>query len=51
MWRWIAIILVVIVVALAGTCYVGYRRLTGGGDTVVTTVPGTPARTFERLTD
>lgn len=51
MWRWIAIILIVIVVALAGTCYVGYRRLTAGGDTVVTMVPGTPARAFMRLTD
>lgn len=28
-----------------------HRRLTGGGDTIVTLVPGTPARTFSRLTD
>jgi len=51
MWRWIAIILIAVIVVLAGTCYAGYRRLTGGGDTIVTMVPGTPARTFARLTD
>ena len=51
MWRWILGIMSVIILAVAGTCYVGFRRITAGGDTVVTTVPGAPTRVFTLLTD
>jgi hypothetical protein len=51
MWRWIAGIVAVVILALVGTCYAGYRRLTGGGNTVVAMVPENRARMFTLLTD
>ena len=40
MWKWILGILAVIILALFGTCYAGYRRVTSGGDTVSVVVNG-----------
>jgi hypothetical protein len=51
MWRWILGIVAFVILALVGTCYAGYRRITGGGNTVVAMVPGDPSRTFTLLTD
>jgi hypothetical protein len=51
MWRWILGIVTFIVLALIGTCYAGYRRITSGGNTVTATVPGDPSRVFRQLTD
>ena len=51
MWRWIGGIVAVAILALVGTCYAGYRRLTGGGNTVVEVVPESRARMFALLTD
>ncbi len=51
MWRWIAGIVAVVILALVGTCYAGYHRLTSGGNTVVEAVPLAPARAFTLLTD
>ena len=36
MIRWILIGIGVLALAVAGTCFYGYKKLTGGGDTVVT---------------
>lgn len=49
MWKWIGGVLLVIVIALAGTCYAGYRRLTAGGDSVVVTIHGDANRVFASL--
>ncbi|MGH7618826.1 MAG: hypothetical protein ACREPM_16525 [Gemmatimonadaceae bacterium] len=51
MWRWILGILAVVILALVGTCYAGYRRLTTGGTSVAATVPGDPAHVFTLLTN
>jgi hypothetical protein len=51
MWRWVLGIIAFVILALMGTCYAGYRRITSGGNTVVATVPGSPARTFTMLTN
>ena len=51
MWRWILGIVAFVVLALIGTCYAGYRRITSGGNTVTATVPGDPTRVFRQLTD
>ena len=51
MWKWIVGALLVLVVALAATCYIGYRRFTGGGDSVVVTIAGSPARVWASLAD
>ena len=51
MWRWIASIMVLVIVALMGTCYLGYRNLAKAGDTVVVSAMGSPAHVFALLTD
>ncbi len=51
MWKWIVGVLLVVVVALAGTCWYGYKKLTSGGDSAVVTIAATPARVFASLAD
>ena len=51
MWRWIAGLVGIVVLALVGTCYAGYRRLTTGGNTVVELLPENRAHMFTLLTD
>jgi uncharacterized protein YndB with AHSA1/START domain len=51
MWKWIAAIMVFMIVALMGTCYLGYRRLAKAGDVVTETVHGSPEHVFALLTD
>ena len=51
MWRWIVGILALIIVALMVTCYAGYRRLTGGSDTVGTWIRADSVRVLTLLTD
>jgi uncharacterized protein YndB with AHSA1/START domain len=49
MIRWILIGIGVLALAVGGTCFYGYKKLTGGGDTVVITMAGTPERVFATL--
>ena len=49
MIRWILIGIGVLALAVGGTCFYGYKQLTGGGDTVVITMAGTPERVFATL--
>lgn len=49
MWRWILGGLAVLALVLLGTCYFGFKKITAGGDTVTTTVAGTPERVFALL--
>jgi hypothetical protein len=51
MWRWIGGIVAIAILALMGTCYAGYRRITSGGDTVDAMLSTSPAKTFSLLTD
>ena len=44
MWKWIVGVLLVVVVALAGTGWYGYKKLTSGGDSAVVAVAATPER-------
>jgi uncharacterized protein YndB with AHSA1/START domain len=50
MWKWIVGALLVIVIALGGTCYAGYQKLTAGGDTLAVTIHGSRDRVFRLLT-
>ena len=51
MWKWIVGALLVLVVAIAGFCYVAVKKITSGGDTVTVTVAATPERVFAALAD
>lgn len=51
MWKWIVGALLLLVVALAATCYIGYRRLTGGGDSATVAVAASPDRVWASLAD
>ena len=51
MWKWIVGALLVLVVAVAGFCYVAVKKITAGGDTVTVTVAATPDRVFAALAD
>lgn len=51
MWKWIVGALLVLVVALAATCYIGYRRLTGGGDSATVAVAAPADRVWASLAD
>lgn len=49
MLKWILGIMALIVLVVAGTCFYGYKKLTGGGGTVTITMAGTPERIFAAL--
>src|SRR5262249_33652243 len=51
MWRWIFAVIGIVILALAGTCYAGYRRITSGDNVVTTAVPVDATRAFALLTD
>lgn len=52
MLKWILGIVALIVVVLFATCYAGYRRIAGDGNTPVTvTMPADSARTFALFTN
>lgn len=51
MWKWIASFMVLIVVAMMGTCYLGYRSLARAGDTVAVATAASPTRVFSLLAD
>ena len=49
MWKWIGGILLLLVVCLAGASWLGYRRITSGGDAASVTIAGSPERIFAAL--
>jgi uncharacterized protein YndB with AHSA1/START domain len=49
MWKWIGGILLLIVLCLAGASWLGYRKLTAGGDAASVTIAGPPDRVFAAL--
>lgn len=49
MLKWILGALALIVIAVGGTCFYGYRQLTSGGDTITMTMAATPERLFASL--
>jgi|CXWL01.1.fsa_nt_gi uncharacterized protein YndB with AHSA1/START domain len=49
MLKWILGILAVIIIVVAGTCYYGYKQLTGGGNSVSVTMAGSPERIFAAI--
>jgi hypothetical protein len=51
MWRWILGIIAFVILALVGTCYAGYRRITSSDNVVNVAVPVDPAHAFVLLTD
>ncbi len=51
MLRWILIGAAVLVVAVMGTCYWGYRQVIADGNTATVTVATTPTRAWTYLTD
>jgi hypothetical protein len=51
MWKWILGTIAVIVIGLATTCYIGLKKVTGGGDSAQVTIKGRPERVFALLTD
>jgi hypothetical protein len=51
MWRWILGIIAFVILALVGTCYAGYRRITSGDNVVTTYTPVDAAHAFTLLTD
>jgi uncharacterized protein YndB with AHSA1/START domain len=48
-WKWIGGILVLIVLCLAGASWLGYKRITAGGDAASVTIAGSPERIFATL--
>lgn len=49
MLKWILGGILVIILALAGTCFVGYKKLTAGGDSVAMTFAGSQDALFAQL--
>ena len=49
MWKWIGGILLLIVLCLVGASWLGYRKLTAGGDAASVTIAGSPERVFAAL--
>jgi uncharacterized protein YndB with AHSA1/START domain len=49
MIKWILGILAVIILVVAGTCFYGYKQITGGGNSATVTMAGTPERIFAAL--
>ena len=51
MWRWILIVAGLLIVGLFGTCFYGYRKLAGDGNTVDVTVALPAEHAYVMLTD
>ena len=51
MLKWIIGVLLVLVAAVVGTCWVGYVKLTEGGNTTAVTIATTPERAWAYLAD
>lgn len=51
MLKWILIVILGVVVLGIGTCYVGYKKLTEGGDTAVVTIATDVDRAWRYLSD
>ena len=51
MWKWIVGALLLLVVALAATCYIGYKKFTGGGDSARVAIAASPDRVWASLAD
>lgn len=51
MWKWIVGGALVLVVALAGLGWLGYRKLTAGGDSATVVIAASPERVFTSLAD
>ena len=51
MWKWIAGGVLLVVLLIAGTCYLGYRKLTDGGGSMTVMIGATPDRVFATLAD
>lgn len=51
MWKWIVGALLLLVVALFATCYVGYKKLTAGGDAARVTIGASADRVWATLAD
>jgi len=49
MWKWIGGILLVLVLCLVGASWLGYQKLTSGGDAATVTIAGSPERIFAAL--
>ena len=49
MWKWIGGILLVLVLCLVGASWLGYQKLTAGGDVATVTIAGSPERVFATL--
>ncbi len=49
MLKWILGGILIIILALAGTCFVGYKKLTAGGDSIAMTFAGSPEALFAQL--
>jgi uncharacterized protein YndB with AHSA1/START domain len=47
--KWILGGLLIIILALAGTCFVGYKKLTAGGDAISVTMATTPEALFAQI--
>lgn len=51
MWKWIGALMVLVILAMMGTCYLGYRSLAKAGDSVTETVAISRRRAFSLLAD
>jgi uncharacterized protein YndB with AHSA1/START domain len=51
MWRWVLIVMGLLIVGLFGTCFYGYRKLAGGDNTVNVTVALPAEHAYAMLTD
>lgn len=51
MWRWILGIFAAIVLLLVGTCWFGYRKIAGGGNTATVTVAASPELVWSYFTE
>ena len=51
MWKWIVGALLLLVVALFATCYIGYKRLTAGGDSATVAIAAPADRVWASLAD
>jgi len=49
MWKWIGGILLLVALCIVGASWLGYRKLTSGGDATSVTIAGEPDRVFAAL--